>query len=49
MARKSLIAEPLWAERYQNKLVCLHAIKVIIKNTKILHYQGFSGHIPAGQ
>jgi hypothetical protein len=48
MARKSLIAVPLRAERYHHKPVCLHTIAVFLDKTQILHYQGFYGHMPAG-
>ena len=47
MARKSLIAAPLWAESYHHKPVYFYAMTVIIEDTQILHYQGFSGHMPA--
>ncbi len=47
MARKSLIAVPLWAVRYHNKPVRFQTITAIIENTRILHYQVFSGHMPA--
>jgi hypothetical protein len=48
MARKSLIAAPLWAERYQHWTECFYALAVIRKQTQILHYQGFYGYMPAG-
>jgi hypothetical protein len=48
MARKSLIAAPLQAERYQHGTECFYALAVIRKHTQILHYQGFYGYLPAG-
>jgi hypothetical protein len=48
MAGKSLIAAPLWAERYHHKPDVSIGYTVIVKNTRILHYQGFAGYLPVG-
>jgi hypothetical protein len=48
MAGKSLIAAPLWAERYHYKPDVSIGYTVIVKNTRILHYQGFAGYLPVG-
>jgi len=48
MARKSLIAAPLLAERYQHGPECFYTLTVVRKHTQILHYQGFYGYMPAG-
>jgi hypothetical protein len=47
IARKSLIAAPLWAERYQHGTECFYALPVVRKYSQILHYQGFYGYMPA--
>jgi hypothetical protein len=44
---KSLIAAPLWAERYQNIPVRLHAMRCDNAYIQILHYQGFDVRVPA--
>jgi hypothetical protein len=44
MGSESLIAAPLWAERYRLELACFTAERNNIEKTQILHYQGFDGH-----
>jgi len=48
MAGKSLRAAPLWADRYHKKPDVSIEYSVIIKNTRILHYQVFDRHLPVG-
>ena len=45
MRSKSLIAAPLWAERYQFELARINAALRNIERTQILHHQGFDVRI----
>jgi hypothetical protein len=47
MARKSLIAGPLKAERYPHGPECFYAFAAIGKQPQIVHYQGFYAYMPA--
>jgi len=47
MVSENLIAAPLRVERYHRETVHFQTIIVMMKNTRILHYQVFAGHIPA--
>jgi hypothetical protein len=44
---KSLVAAPLWAERFQVQPEVLHLIPHNIEETQTLHQQGFASLMPA--
>jgi hypothetical protein len=44
---KSLVAAPLWAERYQLQSEVFHLIPHTIEKTQTLHQQGFASLMPA--
>ena len=47
MGSKSLIAAPLWAERYQNILARFHKMHCDNVFIQILHHKGFAVRVPA--
>jgi hypothetical protein len=46
MGSKSMVAAPLWAERY-HILNIIMQFREIMSVTQILHEQGFDDHMPA--
>jgi hypothetical protein len=45
MGSKSLIAAPLWADRYRNEPASFHAMRHNKEENEILHYQDFDVHM----
>jgi hypothetical protein len=46
MGSKSMVAAPLWAERYYMRLDSIMQYREIMSRTHILHQQGFDDHMP---
>jgi len=44
---KSLVAAPLWAERYHVQPEAFHLMPYHIEETQTLHQQGFASLMPA--